>query len=168
MKQLILFLIAAFTLSSCVTQRACDRKFPPQQTTTIIRDSIVIYRDTTIYITLPREVVTLTDTVVVYIREGFPESDRSELHGTFAWTWAQVKKGRLLHELHQNDTTIARTIERAIRDARVTETIEKVVVREVNYVTGWQWFQIWAGRLLMFALLIIIFLFLLDKRLRFL
>ncbi len=164
MKPLILFTIAILTLSSCVTQRACNGRFPPVEREITIRETVTIYRDTTVYIHLPAEVVTLTDTVTVYIREGLPESERSELHGTYAWTWAQVKRGRLLHELHQKDTAIVRTIDRAIREATTTETTTIEIIREVNVLTGWQWFQIWAGRLMLFGLAVILFLFLLDKR----
>jgi hypothetical protein len=42
-------------------------------------------------------------------------------------------------------------IENAIRESATTTDKTKVVTKivEKNYITGWQWFQIWLGRMLM-------------------
>ncbi len=155
---LLFITLMVLLFSSCVTKRACDRKFPPQESTTIIRDSVVIFRDTTIFVYMPPKIITQTDTIQITIREGLAESRRSVLHADYSWTWAQVVGGRLRHELHQKDTTIQQTIERAIREAKTTETIETTVVREVNYVTGWQHFQIWLGRILAIGIFVLLLL----------
>ena len=43
MKNSVLILIIFFSLASCVTRRACDRKFPPVvNTETIIKDTTII------------------------------------------------------------------------------------------------------------------------------
>jgi hypothetical protein len=74
MKRLILILIAlaaiSLSLSSCVTQKKCESKFPPKE---IIKDSIntkesVIYRDTTIRDTIPGDTVEVP--VIIEVSNG--------------------------------------------------------------------------------------------------
>jgi hypothetical protein len=50
------YLLIIFLLSSCVTQRRCNEKFPPRESVEV-RDSIV-YRDTTIII--PPDTISFT------------------------------------------------------------------------------------------------------------
>jgi hypothetical protein len=50
------YLLLIFLLSSCVTQRRCNEKFPPKETVVVL-DSIV-YRDTTIII--PPDTISFT------------------------------------------------------------------------------------------------------------
>ncbi len=63
MRVYLIILLLACLFSSCVTQKKCNRKFPPEIT---IKDSTytqtkIEYRDTTIY--TPADTVTLTDTI---------------------------------------------------------------------------------------------------------
>jgi hypothetical protein len=149
--QLIGLLFVIILLSSCVTQQKCQDKFPPELITvdSIIRTTETIYRDTTIFIYLPGD--TIRDTVIVEVINGIANS-RPSIHETdLAWSMAQVVNGFLRHELIQKDSTLARVIENAIRESATTTDKTKLItkVEEKNYVTGWQWFQIWLGRLLM-------------------
>lgn len=63
MKNILIILLAVVSLNSCITQKRCFQKFPPQ---VITKDSIVI-KDTTIYrdttIAIKGDKVTIHDTI---------------------------------------------------------------------------------------------------------
>lgn len=149
--KLIGLVFVALLMSGCVTQKRCEQKFPQQIITidSVITKTETIYRDTTIFIELPGD--TIRDTITVEVVNGIANS-RPSIHETdLAWSKAQVVNGFLQHELIQKDSTLARVIEKAIRESATTTDKTKVVTKivEKNYITGWQWFQIWLGRLLM-------------------
>jgi hypothetical protein len=117
MKNLILLILSVTLLSGCVTQDRCSRKFPPEtiviRTDSIINTTETVYRDTTIYIHIPSEIKYSTDTVI--IKDGIIQSRKNHLTTSFAQSWAWVERGRLYHELSQNDTLIRQDIKDAIR-----------------------------------------------------
>lgn len=49
------------------------------------------------------------------------------------------------------------------RDTTTTTTTSQVIVKQVNYLTGWQWVQVYAGRLLL-ALVLLYVGYLIVKR----
>lgn len=49
------------------------------------------------------------------------------------------------------------------RDTTTSTTTSQVIVKQVNYLTGWQWVQVYAGRLL-FALVLLVVAYLIVKR----
>ena len=119
MKTKILFLaLISLFAASCVTQRRCYTKFPPARDTikiVTIRDSI-IYRDTTIYIELPGE--TVIDSIFIPCPEvpGYvPKKVYAETELARASAWWSFPVIKL--ELIQKDTTIARRLENALKDA---------------------------------------------------
>lgn len=66
MKHFIILMLAVL-LSSCATQKRCAQKFPPEVsiiTETIVKDSIVV-RDTTLYVNVPGDTVTIEKEVMV-------------------------------------------------------------------------------------------------------
>ena len=142
MRQFLIILTLSLTVTSCVTQRACNRKFPPQVTTITNTVTETILRDTIIYITLPGEVVTSPgDTVYIDRVTGLSTSRKSTLETTYASSWAQVVNGILLHELEQKESEIEQRIENAIRENSThTETVETVVQKIP--VRGFFW---WSG-----------------------
>lgn len=104
----------------------------------IIRET----RDTTIYIRIAPDTVHSVDTVTII--NGLPESDKSRLDTQYAFSIAYVHGSKLYHNLFQKETEIAATIKAAIQsNSKVEYKYIKKIVKE-NYVTGWQWFQIYA------------------------
>jgi len=106
-------------LSSCVTQKACLRKYPNSADTVkivILRDSIV-YRDTTLFITLP-EVVKF-DTVVIpcpppppsYV----PDTAKAETDFAIAQAWYDYPMISL--RLHQKRSILEVRLDSAIKEA---------------------------------------------------
>lgn len=117
MKKILLIVLIGLMLAGCTTQKKCNNKFPPE-TIIIRKDSIIrttntVYRDTTIYIQIPAEVKYSTDTVI--IKNGIIQSRKNHLTTSFAQSWAWVERGRLYHELQQNDTLIGFEVKDAIR-----------------------------------------------------
>ena len=142
MKTLILILIASLTLSGCITENKCNRRFPPI-VNEIIKTEIKIetrYRDTIIYKELPPEIVTQTDTVIIS-SDGKINTRESYISTSLAFSTAQIINNRLHHALTQRDTTIEFRLQDAIKeiDRLETQLHEKTTTVEVpRKLTWWQ------------------------------
>jgi len=136
MKRLYIIIIVALALllTGCITERKCLKRYPPEikETITIETETVTIRRDTTIYITLPGEVQYQTDTVIIGAG-GVINTKPSILKTSLAWSCAKIVNNRLMHELHQTDTTIEARLADAIRETERLrrERREVVTVREV-------------------------------------
>jgi len=153
MKSAIFIVSIALCMSSCISRKYCDRKFPDTRFDSSNKSIEIItkYRDTTIYInikgdTFRNDLITHLDTA------GLSMSRVSELQTSLAISKAWVTKGILHHELVQNDTLLSQTIKNAITNSAITSTSERIVNKAIitNILSGWQWFQIWLGRILLF------------------
>lgn len=117
------FILTVFALSillsSCVTQKACLRKFPNSADTVkivILKDSIV-FRDTTLFITLPE--VVKYDTVVIpcpppppsYV----PDTAKAETDFAKAQAWYDYPMIRL--RLYQKRSILEVKLDSAIKEA---------------------------------------------------
>ena len=148
MKHLTLIAAVALLLPGCITQDKCLKRYPPQikEVTTYITETVTVTRDTTIYIKLPAEVQTHTDTVYIDSVTGLINSKRSRLETSLAWSTAQIINSRLHHELMQKDTTIEARLKDAIREVErlQKEITEKVTTVEVpRKLTRYQRFAVW-------------------------
>jgi hypothetical protein len=151
MRHIILFLIFfSAIVSSCVTQKKCNSKFPPStETVTIVkeRDSIV-YKDTTIFIKLPQEY--MTDSVIIPCpppATGFiPDTAYAETSLAFARAWFNWPNIKL--QLTQKDTTIEKRLADAQKESyywRSEYNKVKIIPPPVKYIPGiyriafWLW-----------------------------
>lgn len=140
----VLLMIAAIILmiflSSCTTQRKCNRLYPPQVRVDSTHSIVVVtkYRDTTIYIQIAPDTIFKTDTVLIN-DNGIIYSDtiKSSLETSYASAWIYNSKIHLEHIT--KDTIISRIIEDAIRDSEKKETsiVTKVVTHEVLFIPWW-------------------------------
>ena len=139
MKTIICLILSSLILSSCVTQRRCNRKFPPQTSTVIVyRDSIhteVKYRDTTIFVKIPGQ--TITDTVFVPVNSPgpsyVPDTARAENTYSIAKAWLDWPKIRL--NLFQKPQTIEILLKNAIKERDTyRELYEQEKSKEVQIV----------------------------------
>ena len=148
MKTFIIILVILL-LTGCVTQKRCDRKFPPQliHTDSLITNSTTIFGDTTIFVYLPGN--TIIDTVFVQVKNGIANS-RPSIHETdLAWSMAQIVDNKLIHQLIMKDKTLEMLIKNAIRE-NSTHSERRIRYKEIvkeNYLSGWQWAQLWLGRI---------------------
>lgn len=160
----MMLIVAVLMLSGCITRERCLNRFPPQisDSIQIIRETVETIRDTTITVEIPGEVRLRVDTVYSDPKTGQSKSEKSFLETSLAWSSAEVKDGKLFHELHQRDTTIEFRLENAIRevDRLEKELRQKTTTVEVpRKLTRWQKFAIvWTNFSLGAGFLAIVFL----------
>jgi CBS domain-containing protein len=147
--------------SGCVTRKACDRKFPAEtsEKTSVVTVKETTSRDTTV--SIPFKGMVVNNKVTITKVNGLFTSPISVLNTPLASSRAWVDEGVLKHELVQKDTIVKKVLKDAIKDVAITtvKDTEKVKVDRVNYLTGWQWFQVWTGRILGLLLVICILLY---------
>ena len=122
MKNYVLIFISLLLLSSCVTQRRCLQKFPPVVSSDTVyyettRDSIV-YRDTTIIITLAGQ--TVIDSI--FIKPGIVQTSPVILETSLARAEAYYKTPKVYLKLVQKDTTLNIRLDSALKEAYYWKT----------------------------------------------
>lgn len=158
MKLLIILLLVTIIASSCITRKACERRFPTliHDSTQIVTNTITVYRDTTLYIHIPGDTVFKS----INIDEGV-----SLIKTPYTTSYAWVTDGILKHKLEQKDTAVLQNIKGALRtttkDQQYNKTIERV--KYVNKLTNWQIFQIYLGRLLTVLIILLLCLQLIKR-----
>jgi hypothetical protein len=85
------------------------------------------------------------DSVLVYQRDSIYIRERSDTVFIEKWHTKISYRDRVRSDTVRLSDTI-----------RVLETVKETVEVEVNRVTGWQWFQIYAGRILAGLLLLFV------------
>jgi hypothetical protein len=134
----ILLILPLFLFASCVTQKRCAQKFPPQIITKTETITETVYRDTTIYVHIPADTI-YSEKVIFKSPEGW-QTELSVLDQTYAKSTAQVVNGTLKHELFQKQTEIERVISNAIKE-NSTHTVDTIVkIHEVPYIPAWHKF----------------------------
>lgn len=131
------FLIfAMLVMTSCVTRKACERKFPVVDSVRVVSRTVTVYRDTVVYVEVPGDTVwRVSDTL-----DGI-----STLRTPLAQSYALVKDGRLWHRLEQRDSTVPVVLKGALKS---TETrFDTVAVKTVkgNELSRAQWGFIFLG-----------------------
>ena len=128
-------LILLLLLSSCVTQKRCLERYPPQNITkdSIIIREVTVYRDTIITVRLPG------DTVMV-------EQDLDSLmaplisENKYAKAIAEVYKNKLRVTLIQKESEISFKLDSAYKQTLYWkerwETDKQTIVNEVRYTPG--------------------------------
>lgn len=128
--------ISILLLASCTTERKCARKYPPQIVTKdsiIIRDVIkkIIIRDTFL---IKGDTVKLADNV--FITNGLVNSKQLFAKTAYANAKAQVVNSKLLLQLIQNDTAIARLLkENVIIQEKAVYKTETIIKKE--FIRHW-------------------------------
>lgn len=113
MKKLLILIIPILLIfSSCVTQKACDRKFPPVANIVTIHDSIhdSIYiketvSDTVVVVTVGKDTV-IYDTDTVYIKNGIVNSKPVTVKGELSEATSQVVNSKILLTLKEHATEL--------------------------------------------------------------
>lgn len=111
-------ILTLILISSCVTQKRCMTKYPPiadTVVTVITRDSIV-FKDTTVYITLPGE--TIIDSIVIPcppMPDYVPDTAKAETDYALAIAWYDPPK--LMLRLDQKPSTLEIRLDSALREA---------------------------------------------------
>jgi len=140
MKKIIIFIGLLTMLSSCVTQKACNKKYPPEVITEIaekiiIRDSIV-EKIINVPVYIKGDTINNYDTVVLNKYTGLINSKPVYAETEFSKAEAQVINSRLSLELIQKDTLFS--VQAIAKEAyywreKYREELTKTV-KEVRYI----------------------------------
>lgn len=154
--RIVLLLLLASILTSCVTRRQCENKFPCNDSVSNFYITETKFRDTLIFINVPADTVYLTQVITVKEgHNGLLQSEVSYLDAEYAWSKAWVKDGNLKHTLVQKDTAISKLIENVSTTALTIK--ERVVYKsKEKNLSWWQSTQIQLGRLLIITLIVLI------------
>jgi hypothetical protein len=119
----IIALLIFITASGCATQKRCHEKWPPIITpidtvTVVTYQDTIIYKDTTITVTLPAD--TIRDTVIVEIGmisdpAYIPDSARAETELARATAWLQGDPPQVHLQLEQKQTDLFIRLDSAIQ-----------------------------------------------------
>ena len=136
MKHLITILILSFLVQSCISPQRCARKYPPQ---VITKDSVVykeVIKTVTVHDTVFIKADTVSNSDTVYINQGLIYSRPVFAWVEFANAKAQVVDSRLMLNLYQNDTAIARILKQNIK-VMEKEKYNTVTIPKKEYVVKW-------------------------------
>jgi hypothetical protein len=155
-----LFFPFLFLMLACATQKRCNDRFPQQSFDSVVMKTVTIYRDTTVFFSIPAD--TVHDTIRVLIdNNGLINSDVSFLQTQFAESRAFVNDGKLVHTLVQKDAEVSKTIEGAIQKMSSFSQSNKEVANMPLVLTPWQNFLIICGKFLLSSVVLFIILMLL-------
>ena len=129
----ILYLTVILLLSSCVTQKRCLQKFPPE--VVVLRTDTLIYRDTIIYIPIEGDTSYVEDPWID--DEPWIEPQKINIGPIradvpLAHSQAGVTDNVLWMRLIQRDSVLRFKIDSAIREHSDTITITSTVVGGAN------------------------------------
>ena len=130
--QSLLIILAVVCATSCVTRRACDRRFPPVTTTSASTITEVYIRDTVVKVVF--EGAQLMDSSELKADANIDllnriTADKSILRTGPATSEAWVADGRMYHRLQQRDTAIDVTLKGALQTLRTHEQVNTTVER---------------------------------------
>ena len=155
--KILLLLLFGLFMTSCVTQKRCLRRYPPATESSRIektRDSLV-YRDTTVYVTLPgKRVVDSIDVPCPVVHPPAPlkggiasKPDTAFAETELASAKAWYSRQRVHLELVQKDTTLQLQLDNALKESYhwQSEYEKAKIVQQVKYIPGvyrvafWLW-----------------------------
>jgi hypothetical protein len=124
--KILLIILSVVILSSCVTEKKCNKKFPPQviHTVQIVEKEVTVYKDTIIYVELPP----------VVIEKFVGIKDTLILRGNFASAMAWVKGANIFGRLKEGEVPvkIKYEIKEVIKDRVVID--KQVEIKIVKHV----------------------------------
>lgn len=158
-KILFVFLIL---LSGCVTQRRCNEKFPPNESTHI-KDSTVIKEVMVPHDTLIKTIVEIPklmikDSTVIVYQNGTFKVTKLDLKGRYseasAWIEGNQLKGQLTEGGFLKLATLITYYEKRVSELR-TQVENKTIVKEVKYIPKFVQVLAWIGGI--FLLIVILY-----------
>ena len=149
MKLLLTALPLLLILSSCATQKRCERKFPPvERIDSIYIETIKeVYRDTTIYVDLPP----------VIIEKYVPITDTLTLPGSHSEARCWVIDDMITGRLEEGKKPVE--IQYKIKEVEVVKEVlvEKETIRKEKYLPLWSKILSGLGAVLVFYLIFRVF-----------
>lgn len=149
MKKHLILLFALATITGCATWRKPKRTVQPiplLQKVTVNNRLVPVY--------IPPDSATLKALFECDSMNNVRVKEITELKGSMTDTDLSFENNELRYRAKTNRPPTLVPVRDSIIDREVP--VEVLVPYEVNVLTGWQWFQIWLGRI--FGLLLVIFL----------
>lgn len=129
----LLIILFVISLTACVTEKKCQKKYPPRVDSTIIYKDVIKWRDTVIYKELPPLV----------IERYIDVKDTLRLAGNYSKATSWVVGDKLHGLLKEGETPVK--IEYKIKEVEVIKTKVVREVERVKFVPKFtQWFA-WVG-----------------------
>ena len=149
MKNIFFIILYIFLLTSCGASQKMPVEYVTDSTTVVVQEKVA-YKDTTIYVEVPVEV----ERVVL------PEADTSILETSLAYSEAWLAEGQLHHTLlHKDHVALPKviTLPSYIRNELITNNLSKVIIKEIEVEKELNWWQnltITLGTIVLIVLLI--------------
>lgn len=135
-------------MSSCGAPKVAMTTDVQKDSVSVVIKESVIYRDTTIYVEAPVEV----------IKEILPDTDTSHLETSLAISEAWVNAGKLNHTLTHKDAKIEQTIpvpekhtQKDSVNVSIKEVVKEVPVKVEKPLNAWQSFRMSLGTIALIA-----------------
>src|SRR6056297_1239169 len=127
-----IIIISLLLLSSCITQKRCNKKFPPREfSSTEIKTT---YRPITLTLRIPPVMIAGEGNQILIVNDTVIEVVPSYLETDYAFSRAWITNNKLMHTLNQ------KTIERdtVIQVKEVEKVVTNEIVKEVrNKINLW-------------------------------
>lgn len=132
-----------FSLCSCNMCKWANKRCPAVIHDSIIYKETVKYRDTTIYVRLPKDTVKINDTV--YVKQGLAFMPKIWRQIGIITATAEIKKSRLYVDAYLNDTSFKVNLKNAIKERNFWHERynEKVKVIREQYIPDFYKFAMW-------------------------
>lgn len=145
----IIIAIACLICISCGAPKVAMTTDVQKDSVSVVIKESVIYRDTTIYVEVPVEV----------IKEILPDTDTSHLETSLAISEAWFNAGMLNHTLVHKDVSIEKKVEMPEKHTQkdsvivsIREVVKEVPVEVEKPLNAWQSFRMTLGTLALIAL----------------
>lgn len=147
MKNLLLILASVIILTSCKTQKVIEKHYRDSVHT---ENTVTKYRDTTIYVKLPSQIVVVKDTVTIF-RDGKPYTSSILTAQTdYAMAFSQIIQGKLNLRIENKEginifikNAIKESINELYTSVKDNKQSEKIVI---EYKMRWyQKILFWIG-----------------------
>lgn len=159
-----IYAILLLICTSCATQKVSMNTDVQKDSVSVVVVESIVYRDTTIYVEVPVE-------VIKEIKEILPDTDTSHLETSIAVSEAWVNAGKLNHTLsHKPNASIQQTIpvpeKHTQKDSvviSIKEVVKEVPVEVEKDLNKWQTFRMMLGTLTLIAILVWLLLKILKR-----
>ena len=144
--KILIIILSILLLSSCVTKRKCDRRFPPQVITeykdSIIYENIVFYHDSIIEVVLPNDTVVITK--YIYLESGeLINIDTIIVEEGIIGAMAWITNSNLKVIAYVSDSTIFYKLDSIRKESLILEkqisSTHKQTIRDVEFIPFWVW-----------------------------
>ena len=153
MKNFLLIALLLIVAYSCTTQKRCNRLYPPVESSqvrdSIVAETITVYKDTTIYVPMDPDTVTL----IAYQYYSDPQNpelitiDTLFAENEYSHAWAWVNQSQLGLSLARKDTAVEFHLDDAVRETwnwqKLYHSEFKREVKYVKYIPKFYRFCLW-------------------------